>query len=151
MKKLFGPLILALIVGLFSCKKDEADQLDRDLEVIKTWLAENGLEAASTASGLHYIVEAPGFGNHPGPGSQVTVAYRGMLTNGKVFDESAATGIRFGLNQVIPGWKEGIPLFREGGRGKLIIPSVLGYGASAAGEIPPNSVLIFDIHLIAIH
>jgi FKBP-type peptidyl-prolyl cis-trans isomerase FkpA len=142
---------LALIFLILGCRKDDQNQLDRDLEIIREWLSDHNLEASATSSGLHYIIDNPGFGNHPTSISQVTVAYSGKLTNGFIFDQSPTTGIRFGLNQVIPGWTEGIQLFREGGRGKLIIPSVLAYGARGAGDIPPNSVLIFDIHLIQVH
>ncbi|MCX6297073.1 MAG: FKBP-type peptidyl-prolyl cis-trans isomerase, partial [Bacteroidetes bacterium] len=57
-------------------------------------------------------------------------------------------GITFGLNEVIKGWTEGIPYFKKGGKGKLIIPADLGYGSDDYNGIPGNSVLIFDIKLI---
>ena len=56
--------------------------------------------------------------------------------------------ITFPLSGVIQGWQEGIPLFKEGGSGILLIPSALGYGSQSVGSIPANSVLIFDINLI---
>jgi FKBP-type peptidyl-prolyl cis-trans isomerase FkpA len=80
--------------------------------------------------------------------STVTVAYKGYLTDGTVFDESDSNGITFSLRNVIQGWQEGIPLFKEGGSGMLLIPSALGYGSSSQGQIPANSVLIFEITLI---
>ena len=70
-----------------------------------------------------------------------------MLTDGTVFDQSTSAGISF-LTNVILGWQEGIPMFSEGGTGKLLIPSPLGYGNRAVGNIPENSVLIFDVELI---
>jgi FKBP-type peptidyl-prolyl cis-trans isomerase len=51
---------------------------------------------------------------------------------------------------VIPGWTSGIPYFKEGGYGKLLIPSALGYGPSGSGSIPPNTVLVFDVKLIQV-
>ena len=78
------------------------------------------------------------------------VAYRGYFTNGQVFDESESNGVVFGLNQVIRGWTLGIPYFKEGGRGILLIPSGLAYGSNPRSGIPANSVLIFDINLIEI-
>jgi hypothetical protein len=83
--------------------------------------------------------------------STVRVSYKGYLTDGSVFDESAVEGVSFGLQQVIKGWTEGIPYFKEGGNGKLLIPSALGYGKQGTSGIPANSVLIFDVKLLEIH
>jgi len=78
------------------------------------------------------------------------VAYTGYYTNGEIFDGSNAQGITFNLNGVIDGWRIGIPYFKEGGSGKLLIPSALGYGPNGGGSVPANSVLIFDIELIEV-
>ena len=133
----------------FSCKKKEVtNQAAIDEEKIKTYIKDNNLNATATGSGLYYIVTVQGTGAHPAAGSTVTVAYKGYLLNGDVFDQSSGNGLTISLNSVIQGWKEGIPLFRKGGgKGKLIIPSALGYGASAKSTIPANSVLVFDVTL----
>jgi FKBP-type peptidyl-prolyl cis-trans isomerase FkpA len=147
--------ILFLFVAfsfLMGCKKDDdSQQLEIDLEIIRTYLADNNLTAASTSTGLHYIIKNEGFGTRPTSQNQVTVIYKGHLTNGRVFDESPNTGARFQLSGVIRGWTEGMQLFKEGGEGTLIIPSTLGYGSTATGTIPPNSVLIFDVKLVTVH
>jgi FKBP-type peptidyl-prolyl cis-trans isomerase FkpA len=75
------------------------------------------------------------------------VDYTGYFMDGKVFDESVST---FSLRGVIAGWREGIPLFGKGGKGKLLIPSRLGYGSNPPPGIPKDAVLLFDIHLIDI-
>ena len=92
-----------------------------------------------------------GTGTQPTAASNVTVAYKGYFTNGNVFDQSKAEGISFGLNQVIKGWTEGIPYFKTGGSGVLLIPSHLGYGSTNNGPIPGGSVLIFDVKLISVN
>lgn len=79
------------------------------------------------------------------------MAYKGYFTNGKVFDKSEDSGISFGLQQVIKGWTEGIPFFKEGGSGLLLIPAHLGYGSNDRGPIPGGSVLIFEVKLIAVN
>ncbi|MBK8146392.1 MAG: FKBP-type peptidyl-prolyl cis-trans isomerase [Bacteroidetes bacterium] len=65
-----------------------------------------------------------GTGGSPTVNSIVKVEYTGYLLNGEKFDGTdAGQPIEFGLNQVIQGWREGIPKYQKGGKGKLIIPS----------------------------
>lgn len=107
----------------------------------------------STQSGLQYKVLEAGTGTaHPGPRDHVKVHYHGTLIDGTVFDSSVDRGepISFGLNQVIPGWTEGLQLMVEGEKTRLFIPSNLAYGNRAAGKIAPGSTLIFDVELIEI-
>lgn len=144
-------LILLLFVGVLSgCNKDENDdfqeQYDTDIALIENYLTENNLSAEKTSSGLYYIIENEGSGSYPNISNTVTVQYSGYLLDGTKFDGGTSS---FPLSGVIEGWQEGIPKFRTKGRGKLIMPSYLGYGTSATGDIPANSVLIFDIYLIS--
>ncbi|QXB54895.1 FKBP-type peptidyl-prolyl cis-trans isomerase [Aeromonas sp. FDAARGOS 1415] len=107
----------------------------------------------TTASGLQYEVLTKGNGTvHPTATSKVKVHYEGKLLDGTVFDSSIARGepIEFGLNQVIPGWTEGVQLMVEGEKTRFYIPANLAYGDRAAGKIPPGSVLIFDVELLGI-
>jgi peptidylprolyl isomerase len=87
-------------------------------------------------------------------GNTVTVNYLGTLENGTKFDSSYDRNQPFttqiGVGTVIKGWDEGIPGMKVGGKRKLIIPAELGYGAQAAGSIPPNSVLIFEVELLGV-
>ena len=110
--------------------------------------------AKTTASGLRYIIEKEGEGEAPKATSSVTVHYTGYLLNGNKFDSSVDRGqpATFGLNQVIPGWTEGLQLLKPGGKAKLIIPANLGYGANGYPPvIPPNSWLVFDVELIKVN
>lgn len=122
----------------------------------EAFLAENAEQAGVevTRSGLQYRVVEAGAGNRPGPSDRVTVHYRGRLINGVEFDSSYARGepATFALNQVIPGWTEGLQLMREGATYELFIPSDLAYGEQGRpGPIGPNAVLIFDVELIEVH
>lgn len=147
MKKL---LILIPLALLFSRCEKSIDYNSRDKEIIEKYLTDNQLSALSTPSGLYYIIDVPGDAdNHPGINSMVYVKYKGYLTDGTVFDQTTGNNYaKFYLYQVIKGWQEGIPLFGKGGKGKLLIPSELGYGAKAITGIPAHSVLIFDIELV---
>ena len=147
LKNRFLTLLCPIIMLLTSCKKPiDYDQIDEDL--IQQYITDNSLDAQPTGSGLYYVIDNPGNGSTANINSTVTVAYVGKLTDGTIFDQSSSMGTTFPLINVIQGWQEGIPLFREGGSGILLIPSSLGYGSQAVGGIPANSVLIFEISLI---
>ncbi|MBI1349361.1 FKBP-type peptidyl-prolyl cis-trans isomerase [bacterium] len=110
--------------------------------------ATSSADMETTESGLKYKVHNPGSEKKPLPTNTVTVNYRGWLDNGEQFD--AGQGITFGLNQVIPGWTEGLQLVGEGGKIELEIPSELAYGEQGVPGIPPNATLHFDVDLISI-
>src|SRR3954463_1299747 len=100
----------------------------------------------TTASGLQYEVLTEGTGPMPKATDSVTVNYKGTLPDGTVFDSSydRKEPVTFVLNQVIPGWTEGVQLMKVGSKYKLYIPSALGYGERGAGNtIGPNSPLVF--------
>ncbi|GAC1423071.1 MAG: hypothetical protein NVS4B1_14080 [Ktedonobacteraceae bacterium] len=107
--------------------------------------------------GLQIIDIKTGSGVAAKAGSTVTVEYTGWLqSTGKKFDSSFDHGGQpfdvtpLGQAQIIPGWNEGLIGMKAGGTRRLIIPPTLGYGAKANGPIPANSVLIFDVTVIAV-
>ena len=147
MKKLLTLLIVPLF---FACDiaVEDLNILNQGEEDILKYLEENDLEATKTSTGLYYVVHEQGDGEPIGSNATVTVAYKGYFLNGIVFDKSSSDGITFNLKQVIPGWTEGIPYFNEGGKGMLIIPPSLGYGAAGTQKIPGGAVLVFDIEIL---
>jgi FKBP-type peptidyl-prolyl cis-trans isomerase len=106
----------------------------------------------TTASGLQYLVVRAGSGARPGAEDIVRVHYKGTLLDGTEFDSSYERGqpAEFGLNQVIPGWSEGVALMPVGSKYTFWIPAELGYGDSGGGPIPPNAVLTFEVELLDI-
>ena len=105
-------------------------------------------DVKTTASGLQYQVLQAGTGDeHPKANSTVTVHYHGTLLDGTVFDSSVNRGqtISFPLNQVIPGWTEGVQLMVVGEKTRFYIPSRLAYGNRSAGAIKPGAPLIFEL------
>ncbi|MGZ5283046.1 MAG: FKBP-type peptidyl-prolyl cis-trans isomerase [Bacteroidia bacterium] len=131
-------------------------QLKTDSLAIMKYLSDNKIKNYKrTASGLYYIIDAEGADKKLKPvnGQKVKVHYTGTFLNGKKFDSSRDRNMplefSLGIGQVIRGWDEGIALLSKGARGRLFIPSALGYGPQGAGaSIPPNNVLIFDVELV---
>lgn len=109
----------------------------------------------TTDSGLQYMVleSGDGSGASPSPVDAVLAHYEGRFIDGEVFDSSIERGqpVEFRLNQVIPGWTEGLQLMQPGDRYRLFIPSALGYGPGGSGPIPPHATLIFDVELLEVN
>ena len=110
-------------------------------------------EVSTTDSGLQYEVLETGSGDKPGPQSNVVTHYHGTLVDGTVFDSSVERGepAEFGVHQVIPAWTEALQMMSVGDKWRIACPPTLAYGEQGAGDaIPPNTALVFEIHLIAI-
>jgi len=123
----------------------------------RDFLTANGAKAGvtTTLTGLQYEVmtaAANSAAAKPVLTDTVQVHYHGSLIDGSVFDSSVDRGepISFPLDGVIPGWTEGLQLMKVGDKFRFFIPPELGYGPNPVGPIPGNSVLIFEVELIAI-
>ncbi|MBW8807233.1 MAG: FKBP-type peptidyl-prolyl cis-trans isomerase [Lysobacter sp.] len=107
----------------------------------------------TTASGLQYQVMRAGKGAHPKASDTVRVNYLGRLLDGSKFESTYDTDhpAEFVLAQVMPGWTEGVQLMTPGSQYRFWIPAKLAYGERGmAGQIEPNSVLVFEIELLEI-
>lgn len=106
-------------------------------------------------NGLIIEIMEEGTGNPVKSGDTISLDYRGMFTDGKIFDESYARGQKFsftpGTGMVIAGWEEGVLGMKVGEKRRLTVPSSLGYGPNDYGPIPGGSTLIFDIELHSIN
>lgn len=149
--------LLILVVTLFSsCSKDDSpsfeliDYSEENEATITKYITDNNLTATKSDTGLYYVINELGTGEHPTATDNVTVTYKGYFTDGTVFDQSTQE-ISFNLTQVIKGWTEGLQYFKEGGSGTLLIPAHLGYGNFPPSGIPKGAVLLFDIELISIN
>jgi FKBP-type peptidyl-prolyl cis-trans isomerase len=134
--------------------KEMESKGQKNLDVANEFLAKNSKEegVVQLESGLQYKVVKPGEGEKPKAESKVRVHYRGTLLDGTQFDSSYDRGepAEFKVNQVIPGWTEALQLMQVGAQYKLFIPPNLAYGAQGNQRIPGNSLLLFDVELIAI-
>lgn len=167
MKKSFVFLALA-IIAFSSCVKTNntcpysesttsATQAESD--AIAAYLTSAGItDAVKHSSGFYYKVVSAGTGTAtPNLCSQITIYYKGQLTNGNVFDQTTTSPATFSLGQLIVGWQKGIPLIKAGGKIILYIPPSLGYGSQAIRDqlgntiIPANSILVFTIELVSVN
>ncbi|MBK8520083.1 MAG: FKBP-type peptidyl-prolyl cis-trans isomerase [Chitinophagaceae bacterium] len=135
-----------------------------DDDALKAYFNSNQLNPIKTSSGLYYSIQQEGSGPLAKTGDMVTMNYRGTLLDGTVFDSNLDSAFKhvqpltfvLGTGRVIKGWDEGIGYLKPGSKATFYIPSSLAYGAqsrpgNAANPkgIPANSVLIFDVELVA--
>jgi FKBP-type peptidyl-prolyl cis-trans isomerase len=120
----------------------------------RTFLARNGKKRGivTTASGLQYRVLKAGQGSSPKLGDTVVVNYRGTLLDGTEFDSSYKRGqpATFVVGRVIPGWNEALRLMKPGAKWRLYVPPNLAYDLNSPPPIPPGSLLVFDVDLLAV-
>ena len=131
-------------------KESEANKM-RGQDYLKANAEKEGVKV--TASGLQYLEITAGDGPKPTATDEVTVHYRGTLIDGTEFDSSYSRGspASFPLNQVIPGWTEGVQLMSVGSKFQFVIPYELGYGErGAGGSIGPFETLVFEVELLEI-
>lgn len=131
--------------------EQSAGNRKRGEDYLKSNAAKEGVKV--TESGLQYSVITESDGAKPKATDKVTVHYRGTLIDGTEFDSSYSRGepTSFVLNQVIPGWTEGLQLMGIGSKYRFVIPFNLGYGErGAGGQIGPFETLVFEVELIEI-
>ena len=132
----------------------QAKQAEKFAKEHKKFFDKNAKEKGMVTlpSGVQYKILKEGSGDSVKAEDTIQVHYTGSLTNGTVFDSSVERNqpATLGVNQVIPGWQEILPKMKVGSKWEIFIPPALGYGANAAGNIPPHSILIFEIEVLGI-
>ena len=131
-----------------------AETAQKNLKEGEAFLAANKAKPGvrTTPSGLQYQVIREGSGPKPQPTDKVRVNYKGTLLDGTVFDSSYERGepVEFALNQVIPGWTEGVQLMPVNSKYKFWVPANLAYGPNGQPPIGANATLVFEVELLGI-
>ncbi|SIT90795.1 FKBP-type peptidyl-prolyl cis-trans isomerase [Pontibacter indicus] len=158
--------LFVVVVSFSSCKEENKNpyyitpeqieaQKKIDEETIRKYFRANNVDTTKVVrlnSGLYILTKKAGEGDVIKPGQYAEVNYIGRNVSNDVFDSSFRSGKTFsvlvGAGQVIKGWDEGLQQLRKGEEANLYIPSYLGYGMYGSGNIPPNSVLIFEIDVL---
>lgn len=130
---------------------------DAEVAVLQNYIDKKGIKAVKTKNGVFVEIDQPGDAAvKADSGKQASIMYRGsLLDGGKVFDTNMDSthhhtepiDVVVGQGRVIPGWEEALPYFTKGSKGKIYVPSSMGYGQRGSGEIPPNATLVFDIEI----
>lgn len=116
---------------------------------MQTFMRSIGMNGTKAPEGYYYEIINEGSTGRPTANSVIAVTYKGTRFDGTVFDEQTNPGrTNFQLSQMIDGWKYAIPRIGKDGRINLVIPSSMGYGCSAAGDIAPNTPLYFEVNLV---
>ncbi len=151
LRTLFLALSIITFTGILTAQKTPVAK--KKPAVKKT--VQNTNDTITTPSGLRYVITRKNpTGKKVTKGDKVKAHYTGTLTNGKKFDSSKDGNRPFGFiignHEVIEGWDEGFRYMREGESATLIIPPTLGYGDQDMGNIPPNSILVFEVELLKV-
>jgi len=143
--------LLAVVLAPLALHAQREKLSPEDLAYVqKTWP-----DAKATSTGLRTLVMRPGTGDKPLPGDQVSVLYKGMLIDGKVFDQtkdpSQPFTFRVGRGMVIEGWEEGLQLMQVGEKRLFIVPFELAYGTRGdPPRIPRKATLVFEVELLKV-
>ena len=150
MRVFFGACLAVALLSAGACSAQSTGQN------ATSFMAQNALaEGVRTLpSGVQYKVvkSGPADGPQPKPEDMVKVNYEGTLLDGQVFDSSYKSGkpVVFQVQKLIPGWVDALQLMRPGDQWILYVPPSMGYGSERAGPIPPNSVLVFKLEVLAV-
>lgn len=108
--------------------------------------------AKTTDSGLQYLEMTAGSGVTPKKGDVITMHYKASLADGtelaNSYTQDKPVTTVYGLDNLLPGWKEGIALMKSGGKAKMVLPPALAFGEQGSGSIPPNSQIIIEMELL---
>ena len=155
MTRSLATLAAGLLAALSLSACGPSKEAIANMDAAKTFMANNAkAEGVKTLpSGVQYkvVTSGPADGTSPKKSDEVKVHYEGKLLSGEIFDSSFQRGApaTFPLGGLIPAWVEALQQMKPGDEWLLYVPPEQGYGAQGAGPIPPNSVLIFRIQLIA--
>lgn len=144
MKKILTAFLL--LTALVACKTySDEDKKNFDLQ-INQYLKNEQLKCQKTASGLYYKIIQPGKGEYIKFQDIVSFSYRGSFLDGKLFDKQVKP-IEFPVKELIPAWKELLLEMKPGAELIMVVPPHLGYGNNELDDIPPHSILVFEMKI----
>ena len=120
--------------------------------LLNQYLSDNKIKVKPTETGLYIVVKEKGKGKKVNAGDNIEVKYKGMFTDGRVFDTSERSPepvvFPIGVQRVIPAWDEALVGLPVGSKILLVTPSKMGYGPRGNQGIPPYSPLVFEVEVV---
>lgn len=137
-------------MGMFTTSCDDnTTTLDDDMRTLEDYFKDNNIDAILHPNNIYYTIEQEGTGAFPSPSSTVIIRYEGRLLDGFVFDKTEGEKtIKAPIGGFIFGFQVALTTLQKGGKGTFYLPSALGYGSVSTGDIPANSILVFDIEMV---
>lgn len=143
-------VFLAPLILLTACQTYSDDDKKGFDKEIQAHLDKEGIECERSSSGLYFKIIEPGEGELIKYQDKVEFTYKGTLLDGTVFDEQLEETVEFNVRELIGAWKEIMLELRAGGKAFLVAPPQLGYGDRELEDIPANSILVFEMAIIAV-
>lgn len=138
--------IIAVALLVIGCKTYSDDDLTSFDQTIQDYVEKNDLKLENSPSGLYYSIINKGEGRAIKYKDSVSFTYKGTLLDGKIIDEQTEP-VTFEVSVLIGAWKEMMLMLNKGGKAYLITPPNLAYGGRDLPEIPPHSILIFELEV----
>jgi FKBP-type peptidyl-prolyl cis-trans isomerase FkpA len=131
---------------------EKSGEVSKELKEIETYLKQKKINAQKTGTGTYVYIEQQGTGPAVEPGKYLKVKYTGKHLSTDSTFESGVYPFQLGKSPVIRGWVEGLPLFKQGGKGTLYIPGFLAYGKNPEPGSPFKSfeALKFDVEILEV-
>jgi FKBP-type peptidyl-prolyl cis-trans isomerase FklB len=132
-----------ILVSCHTYSEDDKRGFDQQ---ISTYLTKKRIECTKSPSGLYYKILEPGKGEYIQFQDVVSFSYKGCFLNGEVFDHEKKP-VEFKVKDLIGAWKEIMLELKPGAKAFLVAPPHLGYGDRQLDDIPPNSILVFEMEI----
>ena len=143
-------IFFSLLILVFSSCKTYSDEEIKDFDQqITTYLKKKNIDCEHSPSGLYYKIIEPGKGRNIRFQDIVTFKYKGTFLNGSTFDNPKEP-VEFAVKDLIGAWKEIMLELKPGAKAFLVSPPQLGYGSRELNDIPPNSILVFELEIISV-
>jgi FKBP-type peptidyl-prolyl cis-trans isomerase FkpA len=139
-------IMIAFLSGCNSYSDQEKKSYD---EQIAAYLEKEGIQCTKTSSGLYYKIIEQGEGRPILYKDIVSFTYEGKFLDGEIFDERKKP-LEYPIQDLIVGWQEIMLNLNEGGKAYLVCPPHLGYGGYELDDIPPNSILVYNLEVIKV-
>lgn len=142
--------LLLLVFCLSSCGDTYSEEQLKDFDTtIQKYLKKKNIECERSSSGLYYNIIEEGEGRQIQYNDVVSFTYTGRLLNGKLFDDQKDP-VEFEVSKLIGCWKEIMLNLKPGGKAYLVSPPQLGYATHQLNDIPPNSILVFELEVVTV-